>query len=281
MGQEVDRADGFATKDRYGSNKYITESELREYVEDPEKIDKAKKNIVNWDDKKAQVDQPAQTIEDEKRYLEDTIRAREAEILDAGGWVQAVREADDFATLQQIWRQLFGARPDESTQTYQRWQDVAPEDYGFIQMQRKNPVASELNKQAMYEFVTLNEKKKIQFENCAFVADVAKTQAQKAAGLEVFDYLHDNEGLLFPFEKPSHVTFHMGKVDFPIDIIFLLDDPLGLKIGKIIHNAQPGAIDRWSCPDTICVLEVKGGMCKKKEIQVGSLCEILDRITEN
>jgi hypothetical protein len=72
----------------------------------------------------------------------------------------------------------------------------------------------------------------------------------------------------------------MGKVEFPIDIIFLLedDDTNKMKIGKIVHDIQPGAIEYWSCPKTRAVLEVNGGICKANDLKIGSTCKITNRV---
>jgi len=123
------------------------------------------------------------------------------------------------------------------------------------------------------------EKLNIKFENGAkFSSYVAETPLQKAAGLEVFDSLATTEGLFFPFEEEGSVTFHMGAVAFPIDIVFLMESPNGLEVGKVVANIEPGAPDWWSYPNTGAVLEVAGGMCKKSNIKVGSVCNVTRRI---
>lgn len=201
----------------------------------------------------------AQRIDEEKRQLEDTIRAREDQIPDAQSLLQRVRKAFDFSDLRNIWEEI----------------KMLP---AFATEATKDPVEASIQKSARKEFQTATSKKKVQFENCSFTAHVANTELQKAAGLEAFDELQPNEGMLFPFDNPYRVTFHMGAVKFPIDIIFLMEDPTALKVAKIIHNAQPGAIEHWSCPHTSYVLEVVGGTAKKNEIKIGSECVIKDRI---
>jgi len=57
-----------------------------------------------------------------------------------------------------------------------------------------------------------------------------------------------------------------------------MEEPTALKVAKIIHNAQPGAIEYWSCPNTSYVLEVVGGTAKKNEIGIGSDCTVKSRI---
>lgn len=105
-----------------------------------------------------------------------------------------------------------------------------------------------------------------------FFLEIAKSDEEKKAGLEKYEKIDDQEGLLFSWDKPSDVTFHMGKVKFPIDILFLNED---LKIAKIIHNAQPGTFDLWSNNNTKYVLEINGGLCKKYNIALNSTCELL------
>ncbi len=109
-----------------------------------------------------------------------------------------------------------------------------------------------------------------------FVAPVADTPAKKAAGLEVFESLKPEEGLYFPFEKHDSVTFHMGKVKFPIDIIFLMETPHGMEVNKVVSDAQPGTMEYWTSRNTKAVLELSGGACKNKNINVGSLCRVVD-----
>ncbi|MCP4646111.1 MAG: hypothetical protein GY852_00035, partial [bacterium] len=120
----------------------------------------------------------------------------------------------------------------------------------------------------------------VKFNNGVGVtAYVAETPIQKASGLEVFETLAPKEGLLFPFDEPDRVTFHMGSVEFPIDIIFLTSADLpGLEVGKIIHNVQPGVPDQWSHPDTVAVLEVNGGKCKEFGIDIGATCFLNHRV---
>lgn len=235
-------------------------------------------------DKTAQM-APGQGLEAEKDNLEAQINAQFGSSPEAQQWLQMVEEAPDWATIMEIWRQLFGGRIEQPQQMEQRWPESAPEDYGFIEIQRKHsltkaddPVEENIKTAALEDFVIAGIRKKVEFDNCAFITDIAESPAQKAAGLEVFDDLGAHEGMLFPFGEPSSVTFHMGKVQFPIDIVFLMDGPSALKVGKIIHNVQPGAIEYWSNADTTYVLELNGGSCKANDIKLGSTCKILDRV---
>jgi len=95
---------------------------------------------------------------------------------------------------------------------------------------------------------------------------IARSDEDKSKGLEVISSLAADEGMYFPFDGNQYVTFHMGKVQFPIDIVFLSD----FEITKIIKNAQPGSTDRWSAmADT--VIELSGGICDEYNINEGNV----------
>lgn len=125
---------------------------------------------------------------------------------------------------------------------------------------------------------SLKKKSTVVFANGAkFSAQIAETAMQRASGLEIVKKLAPHEGMIFPFDPPDHVTFHMGSVEFPIDIIFLLEGDNTLEVGKIVHDAQPGSLEYWSNPKTAAVLEISGGLCKQHGIEIGSTCILQDR----
>lgn len=101
------------------------------------------------------------------------------------------------------------------------------------------------------------------------VCDVARTAAEKSIGLQKHGGLGDNEGMLFPFEPPQQVLFHMGDVEFPIDMIFSYR-------GRVTHvqpGIRPGTKGRWGA---FCdsVIEVRGGWCAGYDVRVGSSVKI-------
>jgi len=113
----------------------------------------------------------------------------------------------------------------------------------------------------------------ITFDTVAYSAKVADTADTKVAGLEIVESLQENEGMLFPFNN-THVTFHMGKVQYPIDILFVKKTSNKYVVSKIIHNAQPGCQEMWSNSNVDAVLEISGGQCRKYGISIGSKCKI-------
>lgn len=95
---------------------------------------------------------------------------------------------------------------------------------------------------------------------------VAESWPDKMAGLQVYDHLPQDFGLIFKYDRPESVTYHMGKVAFPIDILFIDEN---FKIKKISKNIKPGSLELFSCNDVLNVLEINGGMSDSLGISVG------------
>jgi len=102
----------------------------------------------------------------------------------------------------------------------------------------------------------------------SFLCDIAKSNQDKVTGLQSYSALSNDCGLLFPYDKPENLTFHMGSVKFPIDIAFIDEDNV---IKKIYSNIQPGSLDLFTCAETKNVLEVCGGMTEALGINVGDM----------
>lgn len=120
---------------------------------------------------------------------------------------------------------------------------------------------SEIDKTAKIDI--FNGQDKVASFNC----DVAKTIGDKIAGLQAYDAISKNSGLLFEYKRPEDVIYHMGSVKYPIDIIFI-DNNHNIK--KIYKNIQPGDLAIFGCSGVKNVLEIYGGLCDKLNIQTGS-----------
>jgi len=141
-----------------------------------------------------------------------------------------------------------------------------------------DPVEQHIRVNAFRELRLSSVSGKVILGGKTFHVYVAETPSQKIAGLEAFDKLGDGDGMLFPFEPEQHVTFHMGSVRFPIDILFLVQGPSQLKIAKIVHAALPGTRDHWAADQTVAVLEINGGLCKRLGVKVGDPVEYILRV---
>lgn len=66
------------------------------------------------------------------------------------------------------------------------------------------------------------------------LCDTAEKQRQ---GLQGFRQLDAGEAALFPYERPVEVTFWMGSVSYPIDIIFVSSDTT---VSRVFRDCRPG-----------------------------------------
>jgi uncharacterized membrane protein (UPF0127 family) len=71
---------------------------------------------------------------------------------------------------------------------------------------------------------------------------VCDTQETRMKGLQGFRPLGHGEAALFIFDEPEAVTFWMGSVAYPIDLIFLGPDK---KVIRVYRNAAPGSRDLY------------------------------------
>ena len=71
-----------------------------------------------------------------------------------------------------------------------------------------------------------------------FLCDVANNMEEKIAGLQPYRELKYGSGLIFPYDRPQDVTYHMGTVSFPIDIIFISSGKIKRIFFIIMHNLQ-------------------------------------------
>lgn len=95
---------------------------------------------------------------------------------------------------------------------------------------------------------------------------ITESIQDRVRGLEGFAPLGPDDGMLFVVPTgPRWVTFHMGGVTFPIDIIFLVD-------GRVtrIATLQPGS-DELVDELADLVLETQAGWAAKKGVTVGTV----------
>ncbi|OGW45079.1 MAG: hypothetical protein A2078_14280, partial [Nitrospirae bacterium GWC2_57_9] len=62
----------------------------------------------------------------------------------------------------------------------------------------------------------------------------------RTKGLQGFRQLEQDEAALFVFERTGPVSFWMGSVTFPIDIIFIGPDS---KVGRVYPFCKPASLD--------------------------------------
>lgn len=93
-----------------------------------------------------------------------------------------------------------------------------------------------------------------------------RTYSEQVLGLQGHNSLPPSKGMLFSYASSSPLSYWMGSVKFPIDIIFADDKN---KIVKIYHNCQPRSQEIYSCASAKSVVEVIGNYCIAENIQEG------------
>lgn len=104
-----------------------------------------------------------------------------------------------------------------------------------------------------------------------FQVELATTPKELQFGLMYRKELADDQGMLFIFERPAIQSFWMKNTYIPLDIIFISDD---WRIINIAENSGPCLLDPctmyYSSGPAKYVLEIKAGLSKEKQIQVGN-----------
>lgn len=119
--------------------------------------------------------------------------------------------------------------------------------------------------------VAFDSNSKVIINGQEFQLEVATTAKQKEVGLSEKNSLAENQGMIFPFDKPDYYYFWMKNMKIPIDIIYVRD-------GKIVHvaknqqppengNQNPPLIAPGEPADT--VIEIKAGLAEKYNMKRG------------
>lgn len=103
-----------------------------------------------------------------------------------------------------------------------------------------------------------------------FSCNVARTFQEKVAGLQPYNELKESAGLIFEYQRPEDVLYHMGTVKFAIDILFINAEN---KIKKLYKNIQPNTLGTFGCAGVKTVLEICGGLSDRLGIKVGDTVE--------
>jgi uncharacterized membrane protein (UPF0127 family) len=97
--------------------------------------------------------------------------------------------------------------------------------------------------------------------------EIADTPAKRTLGLQYRQELAEDRGMLFLFPAEKIQSFWMKDTPISLDMIFIGSDR---KIVGIVHEAVPFSTASLSVPSpSQFVLEIKGGLSRKKGITVG------------
>jgi Na+/H+ antiporter NhaD/arsenite permease-like protein/uncharacterized membrane protein (UPF0127 family) len=86
---------------------------------------------------------------------------------------------------------------------------------------------------------------------------ICDTEDARTQGLQGFRRLSVTEAALFVFQKPEVVTFWMGSVSYPIDIVFIGSNK---RVSRVYPNRMPGNKDKYPSGEKAAwVLETAAG----------------------
>jgi len=118
----------------------------------------------------------------------------------------------------------------------------------------------------------------ISFSKIKIIAEVADTPEKRELGLSFRGSLDENTGMLFVFESPNIAFFWMKDMNFPLDIIWIMDNKV-IDIDKNVPTPKEGAalnqLPKYSPTDKInYALEVNAGFTDKNKIKAGDEVKI-------
>jgi len=104
-----------------------------------------------------------------------------------------------------------------------------------------------------------------------FAVEVATSDAEQSYGLMFVKSLDDDQGMIFPYNPPRVVAFWMKNTLISLDMLFVRPDRT---IGRIVSMAKPQDLTPIPSQEpVIAVIEINGGLAKKKNINVGDKVE--------
>lgn len=109
-----------------------------------------------------------------------------------------------------------------------------------------------------------------------FILDSADTPEKRKKGLMHRQYLEENAGMFFLFDRPDQLCFWMKNTRVPLDI--LLINKQGT-IVEILENMKPYSRKRC-CSKALLqrAIELKGGICHDRGIRVGHTLTLVKKI---
>ena len=101
-----------------------------------------------------------------------------------------------------------------------------------------------------------------------FNVEVADDAQEQARGLMFRETLSASAGMLFVYDSPRHARFWMKNTLIPLDMIFLDQTGLVLRIAENTRPLDETPIDGGE--GVLMILEINGGMAKALGISAGS-----------
>lgn len=121
----------------------------------------------------------------------------------------------------------------------------------------------------------LKPKSYVLINGIQFTVDVAKTNDQKARGLNIYNKLPLTKGMVFPFEQENYYAFWMKDMKFPIDIIYIQNDKVVDIFPSVPNpkNTKDNPVMVKPRSKANLVLEINAGLVRKYNFKIGDKVE--------
>ncbi len=107
---------------------------------------------------------------------------------------------------------------------------------------------------------------KIKIEKKPYKVLAARTEEERAQGLQEVEEMDNDEGCIFFYDEPQHVDFWMKDCDIPLDIIFFGEDKEVISVKK----GKPNNEDFISEDNVKYVVELNAG----SDVEPGDILEV-------
>lgn len=102
--------------------------------------------------------------------------------------------------------------------------------------------------------------------------ELALTKSEQRTGLMHREGIAEDHGMLFVYKQPTHMSYWMKNVDFPIDIGFFTDDGILREVYPMYANDTGSRKSRRN--DLAYALEVSHGWYKRNSIKLGDQLDL-------
>jgi uncharacterized membrane protein (UPF0127 family) len=111
-----------------------------------------------------------------------------------------------------------------------------------------------------FKIIKINQKE--------ILVEIADNKLKRKMGLSGRDFLPENQGMIFIFDKPDYYSFWMKNMKFPIDIIWVDEN---WQIIDITEKISPESFPKSFQPKKPIkyVIEVNAGFVEKNNIKIG------------
>jgi len=105
-----------------------------------------------------------------------------------------------------------------------------------------------------------------------FTLDEARTRSQRVLGLMFRQYVPDDAGMVFEYQKPRYAKMWMENTRVALDMVFVSS---GMKVVQIAQNQSPDSSEIITSSKPISfVIELTAGTTRRYDIAPGARVEI-------